>query len=102
MLENVKPQSDNDNFIAKIRTISVKEKYSKTEFLRSLIDFYAENKNLMEPEYDLSLGYRKMGRLNLELAECDFDGLAIYEDYIASLDEITTKTINEEYKNERS
>lgn len=101
MLENAKLRYD-DNFITKIHKISAKEKYNKTEFLRCLIAFYAENKNLLEHDYALSQGYRKMGRLNLKLAENNFDSLVLYEDYIASLDEITTKTINEEYNNERS
>lgn len=102
MFENAKIQFDDETFIARIRRISAKEKYNKTEFLRSLINFYAENKELLETEYDLSIGYRKMGRLNLKLAENNFDCIEMYEDYIASLDEVTTKTINEEYKNERS
>lgn len=101
MFENAKLRYD-DNFIAKIHKISAKEKYNKTEFLRCLIDFYAENKNLLERDCDFSFGYRKMGKLNLKLAENNFDSLVMYEDYIASLDEITTKTINEEYNNERS
>lgn len=103
MSDTAEKQSlQSDNFITRVRLISAKEKYDKTEFLRSLIRFYSDNKALITSEYRLSDGYRKMGKLNLLLAACDLDGLVFYEDYIALLDEKTAKTINDDYKNERS
>lgn len=102
MFEETKKQLTDESFINRIHKISAIEKYNKTEFLRSLIKYYSENKNLITSEYKISKEYRSMGRINLDLAENDFESLAMYENYIAKLDKNTAKAINDEYKNERS
>lgn len=102
MFEETKKQLSDESFINRIHKISAIEKYSKTEFLHSLIKYYSENKNLIANEYKISQEYRNMSKINLDLAENDFESLAMYENYIAKLDKTTAKTINDEYKNERS
>ncbi len=83
----------------RIKMISAREKYDKIGFIRMLAELYSENKCL---RYDIAKGYEAMAHINLQCAADGGDVTDEYEKYIVNLNEETAKTINEEYKRERS
>ncbi len=100
MLENAEKCIETENYITRIRRISAREKYCKTEFLRLLISFYSENKSLLIPENTAMSGNTK--QMHACTAEKDIDCIAMYEEYIALMDDDTASMICDEYKNGRS